>query len=123
MPNSYQNTTSERSEYTSDTSIPLRKVYNIDFDGTLTEPSPNFSDLKPCYRVIARVRELYFDGHIIIVWSARLWEDARKVAAWLTEWGVPYHGLRFDKGGSDHYVDDKALLIGDLLTKEGTIKP
>lgn len=85
-----------------------RKVWNIDYDGTLTtgeytvDPGPN----QP---VIDRVRDFYSSGHIIIVWTARWWEYAPDLVSWLIKHRVPYHGIMMGKGGSDCYVDDKAV--------------
>lgn len=85
-----------------------RKVYNIDFDGTITDGS-SYSKLVPNRMMIRKVRELYFLGHIIIIWSSRLWEDAQAVVAFCINHGIPFHGLMLGKGGSDFYVDDKSV--------------
>lgn len=94
-----------------------RKVYNIDFDGTLTDGS-SYSELHPNLKMISKVRDLYFIGHIIIIWSARLWEDAQHVASFCIGNGIPFHGLMLGKGGTDLYVDDKAVNSKDFLLKE-----
>lgn len=94
-----------------------RKVYNIDFDGTLTDGS-SYSKLVPNRAMISKVRELYFLGHIIIIWSARLWEDARDVVAFCIGHSIPFHGLMLGKGGTDVYVDDKAVNSNDFLKEE-----
>lgn len=49
---------------------PNRLVYNIDFDGTLTDGS-SYYELVPNLEIIKKVRELYYTGNIIIIWSAR----------------------------------------------------
>ena len=91
-----------------------RKVYNIDFDGTLTDGS-SYENLVPNKEMVIKVKELYFTGHIVIVWSARLWADAPKIASWLILHGIGFHGLMLGKGGSDCYVDDKAIHADDFL--------
>lgn len=96
---------------------PNRKVYNIDFDGTLTDGS-SYTNLIPNNPMIEKVRELYFSGNIIIIHSARLWNDAIKLAAWCTQYGVPFHGLMLAKGGTDCYVDDKAINSKDFLLEK-----
>jgi len=43
-----------------------RIVYNIDFDGTLTD-GHSYTNLIPNQAVITKVRELYFLGNIILI--------------------------------------------------------
>jgi hypothetical protein len=94
-----------------------RRVFNIDYDGTLTtgeytvDPGPNQA-------VIDRVRDLYCSGHIIIIWTARWWENAPDMVSWLIKHRVPFHGVMMGKGGSDAYVDDKAVSWGDVEVQE-----
>lgn len=92
-----------------------RKVYNIDFDGTLTDGS-SYENLVPNQEMIQKVRELYYSGHIIILWSARLWESAKDIAGWAIMNNIPFHGLMLGKGGTDFYVDDKNVNINDFLS-------
>ncbi len=96
------------------TENPNRKVYNIDFDGTLTTGEytewPN-----PSQPMIAKVRSLCKKGNVIIIWTARWWEQANNVASWLIHHSVPFHGIMMGKGGSDCYVDDKAVSPEDFL--------
>lgn len=93
---------------------PNKKVYNIDFDGTLTNgvyvdfPKPNID-------IILKVQKLYVKGHIIIIWTARQWNMASKLVSWLTKYEVPFHGIYMAKGGSDVYVDDKSILLDKFL--------
>lgn len=91
-----------------------RIVYNIDFDGTLTDGSC-YINLKPNPDVISKVRKLYYEGHIIIIWSARLWESAKDIAGWCIMNSIPFHGLMLGKGGTDVYVDDKNVIIKDFI--------
>lgn len=93
-----------------------RKVFNIDFDGTLT--TGEYTDNPgPEYSVIDRVKELYCHGHIIIIWTARWWDDAPFLVGWLISHSVPYHGIMMGKGGSDHYLDDKMLDFDKFYNK------
>lgn len=91
-----------------------KKVYNIDFDGTITLPG-SYTDLQPNLEVITQVRNLYYLGHIIIIWTARWWDNASLVVGWLITHNVPFHGIFMGKGGSDCYVDDKNLDISTFL--------
>ena len=96
---------------------PNRKVFNIDFDGTLTDgqyidnPPPNIV-------MIERVTKLYTSGHVIIIWTARHWYQAPFLVSWLIKHSVPFHGVMMSKGGSDYYVDDKMISFENLFDKE-----
>lgn len=94
-----------------------RKVYNIDFDGTLTDGS-SYENLVPNLAMTRKVKELYFQGNIIIIWSARFWDTAAIVAGWCIAHDVPFHGLMLGKGGTDYYIDDKAINLKDFLGDE-----
>ncbi|REA00237.1 capsular biosynthesis protein [Haloferax sp. Atlit-6N] len=84
----------------------------VDFDNTLTEGDVAYWEGErpdPDDDVVDAVNECYFAGCTVIIWTARPWSEAARLAAHLTEWGVRWHGLRCDKGSGDVYVDDKAL--------------
>jgi len=93
-----------------------RKVLNIDYDGVLTTGEYT-NDPNPEQAMIDRVKELYMQGHLIIIWTARLWDFAPFLASWLTKHSVPFHGLRMDKGGSDFYLDDKMISFDKFYNK------
>lgn len=98
---------------------PNRKVFNVDFDHTLTSDKPGTysEDPAPYPEMIAAVKKKYMAGHIIIIWSARMWENSPFLVSWLIKHSVPFHGVFMGKGGSDGYVDDKAVAIGDFLNE------
>lgn len=84
----------------------------VDFDNTLTQDNVEYwtgERPEPDRDVIAAVIEHYNGGGTVIVWTARPWSEAGRVAAHLTEWGVRWHALRCDKGSGDVYIDDKAV--------------
>jgi hydroxymethylpyrimidine pyrophosphatase-like HAD family hydrolase len=84
----------------------------IDFDNTLTEGDVEYWNderPEPDQEVVDAVLEYYHNGGTVVVWTARPWSEAQQIAAHLTEWGVPYHGVRCEKGSGDLYVDDKAI--------------
>lgn len=85
---------------------------NVDFDNTLTSGDVAYWDgerADPDPDVCDYVRDHYHGGGTVVVWTARPWSEASTIAARLTEWGVPYHGIRCEKGSADVYLDDKAL--------------
>ena len=97
-------------------------ILAVDFDGTLTNGQTAYwagEREQPDTEVIERVIELYHEGWVVVVWTARPWSEASTVAARLTEWGVKYHGIRCEKGAADHYVDDKATNAHDFRCRRG----
>jgi hypothetical protein len=90
-----------------------KKTLCVDFDHTIThtENEYEYGSEKPNHEVIEWLKEMYYAGHTIIVWTARPWSEANIIASRLTEWGVRWHGLRCEKGGGDVYVDDKAVNV------------
>jgi hypothetical protein len=93
-----------------------RKVFAIDFDGILTDN--NYANPAPVQRVCDKVQELYNNGHIIIIWTARPWSYAPQLVAWLTRFDVPFHGVQMFKGGADAYVDDKNMALRTFMGLE-----
>lgn len=95
----------------------------VDFDGTITQGEAKYwgdgleAIEQPREDVVEWVRSQYYAGVHVVVWTARPWDQASRVAARLTEWGVPYHGIRCEKGGADGYVDDKAVHVDDVVEK------
>lgn len=91
----------------------------VDFDGTLTR-GENFSwdneQEQPREPMVEWVKERYYEGVHIVIQTARPWDQAPTIAARLTEWGCPYHGIRCEKGGSTGYIDDKTVRPGEVLT-------
>ncbi len=87
----------------------------VDFDNTLTLDNVKYWEgerPEPDEDVLDAVRKHYRDGATVVVWTARPWREASRIAAHLTEWGLPYHGIRCEKGSGDLYVDDKAVEPG-----------
>jgi hypothetical protein len=88
------------------------RLLMADFDNTLTEDNVKYwtgERPEPDQDVVDAVRDYYHAGGTVIVWTARPWSEANQIAAHLTEWELPYHGIRCEKGSGDLYVDDKAV--------------
>lgn len=94
-----------------------RKVYNIDLDHTLTADPPGIytEDPLPNIEIIEALNKKYMTGNIIIIWTARWWDNAPFVVSWLIKHGVKFHGIMMGKGGSDCYVDDKAIQLSEFM--------
>lgn len=90
-------------------------IYCFDLDDTLCKTlSANYKESIPIMHRINKVNELYDEGHIIIIDTARGattgidWFDITK--AQLKEWGVKHHRLRVgEKFHYDIIIDDKAI--------------
>lgn len=98
-------------------------VVCIDFDGTLTQGKAKYwkdEIEEPNHQMITWVQRTYYEGNTIVIHTARPWAQARNIAARLTEWGVPYHGLRCEKGGSAIYIDDKSVRPEEVLNDSTT---
>jgi len=93
-----------------------RKLYAIDMDGTLTngERYWNGEKITSNQKMIDWVNKKYKEGHIIIIYTARPYEEIRKTIAWLIENKVMYHGINMDKMGADYYIDDKVINVEDI---------
>lgn len=94
-----------------------RSVYAVDFDNTLTQGDAKYWEgerPQPDEEMVEATNQLYFDRNTIIVWTARPWDQARQIAAHLTEWGVRWHGIKCNKGSAETYIDDKAINTEDF---------
>lgn len=92
----------------------------VDFDGTLTQGKAKYWEgevEEPREDMVEWLREQYYSGANIMVWTARPWSQASTIAARLCEWEVPYHGIRCEKGGSGVYVDDKTVRPEEVLSE------
>ena len=86
-----------------------RQVIHFDVDGVLTEGQNHWEcEPTPNREMCKYVRKLYYScKYVIIIWSARLWDDAPKTVAWLIKNSVPFHGIFLGKSATDFYIDDK----------------
>ena len=95
-------------------------IYCFDLDSTLCTTVKNkhghkeYKLAEPLLERIKKVNELYDDGHIIKIDTARGaesgidWTELTKQQ--LAQWGVKYHLLRLGKKlNADQYIDDKGL--------------
>lgn len=88
------------------------KVLAVDFDGTLTQGDVMYWDGEEPdldEQIADYVRQHYYDGGIVLVWTARPWSEASSIAGHMAKWEIPYHAIRCEKGSADVYLDDKAL--------------
>lgn len=100
---------------------PMRWVFDLD-ETLVTLPSVpgNYNTVEPIQHVIDFVKQLYYDGHYIIIHTARhmktCFNDVDLVKSTmehttkstLKRFDIPYHELIFGKPFGDIYVDDKS---------------
>lgn len=101
-----------------DKNNPGRKIFAIDLDGTLTKSVawPGDPPPEPHLDRIAKVNELYAQGHVVIIYTARREIMRAETVAWLHKHGVHYHQLDLGtKLAADHYIDDKAVHADDYF--------
>ncbi len=97
------------------------KRYCFDMDGVIAHLSPNndYNLAKPNIEVIEKVNALYDLGNYIIIFTARgsaTGIDWHQISLdQLNAWGVRHHEFRTGKPNADFYIDDKNLLITQLL--------
>ena len=92
-------------------------IFCFDMDGTITEldcPS-EIIDIKPKMDVINRIKYLYENGNIIIIYTGRPESKREVTAEWLHKYGVPWHEIHFDKPKAHIYIDDSTIDIDDYM--------
>ena len=87
--------------------------YIVDIDNTIcTQTTSDYPNAHPFLDRIAKINQLFDDGHYIIYWTARGqstgidWSEL--TAQQLQQWGCKHHELWMNKPSYDVWVDDKA---------------
>lgn len=83
----------------------------IDVDGTIFTEEKTFSRslAKPLPGAIENVNALYDEGHTIILYSSRSWQEFEMTMHWLDHYGIKYHQLYMGKPIGDVWIDDRAI--------------
>ena len=90
-------------------------VYCFDLDGTLCNTDGNnYKDSTPKKERIEIVNTLYYEGHTILIDTARGCVSGKNYFFFTMEqlksWGVKFHTLRTGvKFGADIFIDDKGI--------------
>ena len=86
------------------------KTIFIDIDGTICSEERTFerSLAKPLLGAKEAVNKMYEDGHTIVFWTARGWEQYKITEHWLKENGFKYHQILMGKPQSTIFIDDRA---------------
>lgn len=86
------------------------KVVFVDLDGTLCSEEKTFE--RPLARPLLGARKalerMRRDGHTIVIWTARGWEQYRMSKDWLDRHGFSYDQILMGKPVADVFIDDRA---------------
>lgn len=83
----------------------------IDLDGTICTEEKTFdkSLAEPLSGAIETIQNLYKQGHTLIIWTARGWDQFRVTENWLKKHSIPYDALLMGKPIVDIWIDDRAI--------------
>jgi len=83
----------------------------IDMDGTICSEEKTYSrslaTVKP--GAMEYINGLYDEGHTIIIYSARSWQEFEMTTEWLKINEIQYHQLILGKPIGDVWIDDRAV--------------
>jgi len=105
-----------------------KKVYAIDFDGTLcVNEYPMIGG--PIQEVIDYTKKIVEEGHKIILWTCRTDEKLQEAVDWCNQKGIYFdavnenleeniklYGSDTRKISADHYVDDRAIKVDEIVS-------
>ena len=85
-------------------------VIMIDMDGTLcSEESPFDRPLaKPLPGAMEAVNKFTAAGHVVVIWTARGWEQYRVTRKWLDDNGFQFAQLLMGKPIANLIIDDRS---------------
>lgn len=83
----------------------------IDLDGTICTEEKTFSRAlaKPMKNAKENINKLNSEGHTIIIYSARSWNEFELTVDWLKKNKIKYHQLVLGKPIGDVWIDDRAI--------------
>lgn len=100
----------------------MKKTFCFDIDNTICKTiRSDYKKSKPILKNINCINDLYNQGHIIKIYTARFMgrtndnsrlatKKAKKITLnQLKKWKVKFHKIYFGKPSSDFYIDDKNL--------------
>lgn len=87
----------------------------IDLDGTICTEEKTFSRSlsKPIEGAIESINKLHDEGHTIIIYSARSWQEYEMTSHWLRLHKVKHDQLVMGKPIGDVWIDDRAIEFTD----------
>lgn len=89
----------------------IKKVVFVDLDGTICSEEKTFerplaTPLPGAREALQRMRR---EGHTIIIWTARGWEQYRVSKDWLDRYEIPYDQILMGKPIASIFIDDRAV--------------
>jgi ribonucleotide monophosphatase NagD (HAD superfamily) len=86
------------------------KTLLIDIDGTICTEEKTFDRplAKPLPYAVEALKLLKKNGNIIILWTARGWEQYKITKKWLDQHGFVYDQIIMGKPIVDYIIDDRA---------------
>ena len=92
------------------------KKFVFDIDGTICDEGPAQERMfsKPKNETIKLINKLYHEGHTIIIYTARGWDQYKLTTHWLNENKVNYHTIMCGKPIYDYWIDDRCVNVKDL---------
>ena len=92
------------------------KKFVFDIDGTICseEKSQERVFAKPRQKIINLINQLFDKKHLIILYSARGWDQYRITEDWLKINNVKYTSLILGKPVYDYWIDDRCINIKDI---------
>jgi len=114
----------------------FRATISIDYDDTIVyQDFPNTGTIKP--NAVEVINRLYDEGHHILIWTCRSYENVKTAKRYLIECGVRFHLINENlpsniekyggdtrKMSADIYIDDRQLggIPEDWLEIERIVK-
>lgn len=85
----------------------------IDLDGTICTEEKTYSRClaKPLEKAVESINKLYEEGHTIIIYSSRSWQEYEMTDNWLKTHGIKNHQLVMGKPIGDVWIDDRAIRL------------
>ena len=83
----------------------------IDLDGTICTEEKTFSRslAKPKKDAVESIKNLKDQGHTIIIYTARSWNEYEMTINWLNGHEIPYDQVMLGKPIGDYWIDDRSL--------------
>lgn len=96
-------------------------IFVVDIDDTIcvSPADHDYNFCVPLFDRIARINNLYDEGHVIHYWTARGQSSGIDWSEFthnqLVSWGCKFHLLKMNKPSYDVWIDDKAIGLKEFF--------